>query len=260
MKKIILTFCICGGLVFCSACSKKTDEAVLQNDPVSPEAQAQDAVPDTVIPEKTPDKANADAEESDKIHVESHDTEKKVDNMSFTLKTQTYGIEKIDARLAQAVNAFVASEIGDFNDTFGNDKDASMTVTVQQETVRADKNGVDVVLKIDRNVTGTAHPSGDVMTFMFDPETGDEVSAASLLESPAIDREKLTAGCVESIAPLLEGMEDAKSVVENALKDNSFEHLVRTDKGFRVYFAPEEIVGPYREIIQVDLEAQQVGR
>ena len=248
MKKIILTICICGGLVCTSACSKKADEPL----PEKP----QQAASETVVPDETPAKANADAEKGDKLVVENHETEKKVDNMSFVMKTQTYGIEKIDARLSQAVNALVASEIGEFNDAFGNEKDVSMTVTIQQETVRADKNGVDVVFKLDRSVTGAAHPSGDVMTFMFNAETGDEISAASLFESGAISREKLTSRCVEVIVPLLEGVDDAKGIVENALKDKAFEHVVRTDKGFRVYFAPEEIVGPYRQIIEVELDAE----
>lgn len=253
MKKIILTFCVCFSLI-CFACSKKTEEQL----PSNPESVKNDSASE---PETAPSALNTEESNVKKngnsdngIEVVNHESEKKVEKMTFSLKTQTYGIGKIDSRLEQAVNAFIASEIGEFNDTYGDDKDAEMNVSIRQETVRADKTGVDVVFKIDRFVTGTAHPSGDVLTFMFNTETGDEVSAVSLFESGALNRENVMGKCADSIVPMLGVGEDVRGDVEKALKDNAFEHVVRTGKGYKIYFAPEEIVGPYRQIIEVDLD------
>lgn len=246
--------------LFC-ACSKAP-----QPDASQQEAPANDAKPtEDVKPiedvKPTEDAKPAEDATPDVLKAETRKIDIQTEKETISCEYTIFNLKDLDPIIEKSINELIDNERKSAAELIAGD-DGHMTLTVKTEVVRATPDAIDFAVKLDRTIAGTAHPSGDVHTFMFDPKTAKRLSLSDLiaaddkltLEALSQQARRDLPDVLKMVANINVSADDIALATEP--KAENFSAILRTDspsEGYRIYFAPGNVVAPYRDFIELNI-------
>lgn len=236
-------------LVAGTACSHKVQD---ENANTSAPESVNTSAPEAAVAESVKPEVNNTAIV---IGEKPGNADRKDERVKVSWKYPTFGIEAVDTEVAKAVEDVQNRIIKDFKENFGDDETAELNCTIAYETIRATEDGIDIALFTDIFVTGTAHPSGEVISLMLDAKTGKRITTQDLLDSGKLNIDSVRAEAKLKVPEILkaDGIgEIPAEMIQESLNQVNFS-IVRTENGYRAYINPGDLVGAYRAAISFDV-------
>ncbi len=122
------------------------------------------------------------------------------------------------------------------------------------EVVRSRSDAADVVLS-RTEYTGGAHGSLEIETIMLDGD-GNQIDPWSLFKDPDAELEKISEVARAQLREKLSGYDDVDEMIRKGTEPNrgNFKHIVRTDKGIRIYFEPYSVAPASEGVLFIDYD------